>query len=111
MNACINRRFCISGSFKNDRPSVFKRVRHSDRQERMKTKKTIPAIPSPVLPSGCEPLLTKDQLAVMLGIKPRTVAKWALAGKLPTLRVGCLLRFKWADVEAALRQGGNGGAQ
>lgn len=80
----------------------------------MKAKKKSP-MPKPesstVLPARNEGLLTKEQLAAMLGIQPRTVARWALAGKLPTLRVGCLLRFKWADVEAALRQGGNGGAQ
>ncbi|MEI6078559.1 MAG: helix-turn-helix domain-containing protein [Verrucomicrobiota bacterium] len=56
------------------------------------------------IPTRNEGLLTKEQLAAMLGIKPRTVAKWALAGKLPTLRVGCLLRFKWAEIENSLRR-------
>lgn len=46
--------------------------------------------------------LTKGDVAKRLGLKPRTVSKWATQGKLPAYRVGQYLRFKWAEVEAHL---------
>jgi len=49
-----------------------------------------------------ERLLSAQEVAERLGIKPRTVALWAREGRLPAYRLGRYLRFKWELVERAL---------
>ena len=50
-----------------------------------------------------ERLLTKEEVAVRLGVRPRTVATWANDGRLPVIHAGRRLRFRWSDVDAFLR--------
>ena len=47
--------------------------------------------------------LTTYELARILRLSPRTVAKWAAQGRIPSLRVSKKgFRFRWDRVEAAL---------
>jgi excisionase family DNA binding protein len=49
-------------------------------------------------------LLTRAEVAALLGLKTQTVAKWALSGKhLPVVRIGGrIVRYKRSDVERLL---------
>jgi len=56
------------------------------------------------LQSAPNNLLTDDQAAALLGIKPQTLAAWRMTGRyaLPYLRVGRCVRYRPADIEAWL---------
>lgn len=48
--------------------------------------------------------LTKFELAERLRVTPRTIEFLVNRGKLPCIKIGArLVRFAWADVEAALK--------
>lgn len=47
-------------------------------------------------------VLTSEQVAEMLEVSPRTVARLVKRGELPVLHIGRLPRFRPADVEAFL---------
>ena len=53
-------------------------------------------------PAASAPLLTPDQLAVILTWKCLTILRWAAKGKIPSYRAGRAYRFKLADVLEAL---------
>jgi excisionase family DNA binding protein len=46
-------------------------------------------------------LLTREQAAAYLGVRPQTLAVWASAGRynLPMVRVGRSVRYRVADLE------------
>jgi excisionase family DNA binding protein len=49
-------------------------------------------------------LLTVNQLAERLRIRPRTVQQWARQGRLPSVRLSPkVVRYDWVAVLAALR--------
>ena len=49
------------------------------------------------------PLLTPSEVAAMFRVDPKTVTRWAQAGKLPSFKtLGGHRRYKAADVEALL---------
>jgi excisionase family DNA binding protein len=49
-------------------------------------------------------LLTVDQLAERLHIRPRTVQLWARKGRIPTVKLSAkVIRFEWLVVLASLR--------
>lgn len=51
-----------------------------------------------------EPLLTPAEVARALRVDPKTVTRWAAAGKLPSLRtIGGHRRFRESDVRALLK--------
>jgi len=55
-----------------------------------------------------EELLTIEEVAEALKLKPITVRRWAASGKLPASKMGRVWRFHPADVQAfmqALRHG------
>ena len=54
-----------------------------------------------ILPS---PLLTRDQAAEYIGVKPQTLAAWACTQRhdLPFIRVGRLCKYRQADLDAWL---------
>ncbi len=54
-----------------------------------------------------EKLLTREQAAELLQLKPQTLAKWAMdARHLPLVRVGSrAVRYRLADVEAFIERG------
>jgi len=56
----------------------------------------------PALP---EPLLTVEEAAAVLGIQPRTLYKWAYAGRLPVVKIGRLTRFRASTIENLIAQG------
>ncbi len=46
-------------------------------------------------------LLLRDEVARMFGVSPKTVSRWAHAGRLPAVRTpGGHRRYRRADVEA-----------
>lgn len=55
-----------------------------------------------VIPYPGERWLNVNDVAVRLGIKPRTAALWARQGRLPAYRVGRYLRFRWEEIESAM---------
>ena len=52
------------------------------------------------------PLLTRDQAAEYLGIKPQTLAVWATTHRydLPFIKVGRSVRYRVSDLDAFLEQ-------
>jgi excisionase family DNA binding protein len=49
-------------------------------------------------------LMTVEQLADRLHIRPRTVQAWARQGRIPTVKLSPkVVRFDWLEVLAALR--------
>jgi excisionase family DNA binding protein len=49
-------------------------------------------------------LLTKQALAPRLNCSVRTVDEWMRKGKLPYIKVGKSVRFRWADVMQKLSE-------
>jgi excisionase family DNA binding protein len=66
---------------------------------------------SPTLDASNDRLLTVDELAHVLKAHPVSVRRWALAGTIPSLKIGRSVRFKLSDVLTAMesRGGGNDG--
>ena len=56
------------------------------------------------LSSAQSQLLTREEAAAFLGLKPQTLAVWATAKRyhLPMIRVGSRVRYRRADLEAFL---------
>lgn len=51
-------------------------------------------------------LLDVTEAAATLGLKsPRTLYKWAYAGRIPSVRIGRLLRFRCSDIERLIASG------
>jgi len=51
-------------------------------------------------------LLDVQEAAVLLGLKsPRTLYKWAYAGRIPSVKIGKLLRFRLSDLERLIAAG------
>jgi excisionase family DNA binding protein len=49
-------------------------------------------------------LLTVDEVAAWLQIKPRTVYQWVHEGYMPVIKLGALVRFDPASVSAWLKK-------
>jgi len=47
------------------------------------------------------PMLTEKQVAAYLGITPRHLYSWRMAGFIPYFKIGRAIRFRRAEVEAA----------
>src|SRR5207245_4259585 len=53
-----------------------------------------------------ERLLDVPEAATLLGLKsPRTLYKWAYAGRVPSVKIGRLLRFRRSDLERLIASG------
>jgi len=51
-------------------------------------------------------LLDVKEAAAVLGLKsPRTLYKWAYAGRLPSVKIGKLLRFRRSDLDRLIAVG------
>lgn len=50
-----------------------------------------------------EPLVTVEEAAALLGVRPGTVYLWAEMGRIPSYKIGALRRFRLWDLEAHLR--------
>lgn len=58
---------------------------------------------------GAGELMTSGDVARMFGVDPKTVARWADAGKLNAMRtLGGHRRYRPADVRSLLENGGSG---
>jgi len=47
-------------------------------------------------------LMRKEEIAQRLGVHPRSVDNWIRSRKLPYIRLGRCIRFRWRDVDAKL---------
>ncbi|MCE9543629.1 MAG: helix-turn-helix domain-containing protein [Verrucomicrobia bacterium] len=47
-------------------------------------------------------LITRLDVAHLASVSPRTIDRWVKGRKIPYIKVGRTLRFRWAAVEAAL---------
>jgi excisionase family DNA binding protein len=56
--------------------------------------------------NGLKELLTVDEVADFLRVRPSTVYEWAKDGKIPASKVGRLWRFSREEIEARVRNGG-----
>jgi excisionase family DNA binding protein len=54
---------------------------------------------------GAEKLLTPEDAAKVLLVKPETVREWLRSGKLKGVKVGRLWRVRESDLEAFLKEG------
>ena len=61
--------------------------------------------------TGADRLLTRDEAAAFLGLKPQTLAAWASARRydLPYMRVGSRARYRRSDLQMFLRSRTVGG--
>lgn len=50
-------------------------------------------------------LLTVDEAATMLGLKPSTLYQWAYQRRIPIVKVGRALRFKLSELRATISAG------
>ena len=58
-----------------------------------------------VRPTDSEPLLTPAEVAAMFRVDPKTVTRWAKAGKLSSIRtLGGHRRFKASEIRKFLEQ-------
>ncbi len=51
-----------------------------------------------------ESLWTVEETAAYLGCSPKTVYGWAASGKIPSFKLGGLVRFKREDINAWIEQ-------
>lgn len=59
-------------------------------------------------PEPAEPLLTPAEVATMFRVDPKTVTRWAKAGKLTAIRtLGGHRRYREAEVRGLLSAGGS----
>ena len=57
-------------------------------------------------------MLTRQQTAQVLNIRPQTLAVWAMSGKnLPYVKLGKTVRYKLSDVEKLIERRTIGGAE
>lgn len=54
------------------------------------------------LPASPSVLITRLDVAHLSSVSPRTVDRWVKGRKIPYIKVGRTIRFRWATVEAAL---------
>jgi len=56
--------------------------------------------------AAADRLLDVQEAAVLLGLKsPRTLYKWAYAGRIQSVKIGRLLRFRRSDLERLIANG------
>lgn len=54
-------------------------------------------------------LMTVEEVAAYLRVKPSTVYDWAKRGKIPAVKIGRLWRFESEEIEAWVKSGMNVG--
>jgi excisionase family DNA binding protein len=60
----------------------------------------------PQAPAGAEPLLTPGEVATMFRVDPKTVTRWAKAGRLTSIRTpGGHRRYRENEVRSLLAAG------
>jgi excisionase family DNA binding protein len=65
------------------------------------------APPQSSAPQGDDQLMTPAEVAAMFRVNPKTVTRWARAGKLSAVRtLGGHRRFRSSEVRALFEQGG-----
>lgn len=62
----------------------------------------MPAAISPSLRTNPPTLLSERELAVVIGLCPRSIRNHVRAGVIPRIKIGRRTLFRWPQVEAAL---------
>jgi excisionase family DNA binding protein len=70
----------------------------------MTTQNTINKMHEATVDGASDGLLNKRQLAAKLGISKRTCDAWMKRQRLPYLKIGKSVRFRWLDVVQKLNQ-------
>ena len=73
---------------------IAERVKHLEEASERKIKE-LPAL-------AADPVLTKRELAARLRIGARTVDTWMKGRRLPYIKIGKAVRFRWSEVERCL---------
>ena len=61
-------------------------------------------------PKPADRLLTPGEVAALFRVDPKTVSRWALAGRITSIKTpGGHRRFREAEIQALLRGDGEGG--
>jgi excisionase family DNA binding protein len=55
------------------------------------------------LPDRPEPLVSVEEAAAFLGVRPGTVYLWAETGRIPSYKIGARRRFRLSELDAHLR--------
>lgn len=75
-------------------------IRHARERHKLTTNVRIRTFS--VMQTSSEPLLTTDQVADLLQISRRSVERLEESGKLPSVRLGRLVRYRREDVESLI---------
>jgi len=67
-------------------------------------KATTPITPGLAASASLDEIIEKPETAQRLKISTRTLDLWMRDGKVPFLKIGKSVRFRWADVVAHLQQ-------
>jgi len=59
-----------------------------------------PGLPAP---ASADELIDKREIAARLKISTRSVDEWQRSGKIPYLKIGKTVRYRWPDVLAHLQ--------
>lgn len=59
---------------------------------------------APTIVVDADHLLDTHAAAAFLGVAPRTLYKWAAQGRLPVVRLGRMVRFRLATLQALVRE-------
>ena len=63
------------------------------------------AEPVPLEAESADGLLTKNQVALRVGVSIRTIESWMAKKLIPYIKIRKTVRFNWPDVERALKRG------
>lgn len=73
---------------------------------RERPRRPLPKTLAPATSTSPDRLLDVDEAAAMLGLKsPRTLYKWVYAGRLSSVKIGRLLRFRHSALERLIADG------
>ena len=84
---------------------------HAGQEKRLKNCASVSAMKTTIVKTPClhaianaDEILAKSETAKRLKISKRTLDQWMRVGRVPFLKIGRTVRFRWSDVLAQLGQ-------